>query len=410
MSDLPLHTSTSDFGVIENCLSIGDRKLTDIVREAGGTPLYIYVQSMIEARIAHLRTHLPSTVKIHYAMKANPHRDIVHLVSTLVDGIDVASAGELEVALTTNTPRAEISFAGPGKRPAEIDAAVAAGIVLNLESETELTRAAASARRLNRRAKVAVRVNPAFELKGSGMRMSGGSKPFGIDSERVPELLRSMSTLEVDFQGFHIFSGSQNLSAPAICETQSRAVELAIELAKHAPVPPRFVNVGGGFGIPMFPGDKPLDIAPIGAHLEVLVRTLSQEITGCDLVVELGRYIVGEAGIYVCEVIDKKISRGQTYLVADGGLHHHLALSGNFGQVIRRNYPVLIGNRVFSDDMESTSVVGPLCTPLDILADKMSLPRAEIGDLVVVFQSGAYGFSASPQGFLSHPAPREILL
>jgi diaminopimelate decarboxylase len=226
----------------------------------------------------------------------------------------------------------------------------------------------------------------------------------------VPDVLRSMSALDVEFQGFHIFSGSQNLSAPAICETQSRAVDLAIELAKFAPMPPRFVNIGGGFGIPMFPGDKPLDIAPIGAPLGALVGALRQQIPACDLVVELGRYIVGEAGLYVCEVIDKKVSRGQTYLVADGGLHHHLALSGNFGQVIRRNYPVLIGNRVFSDDTESTSIVGPLCTPLDILADKMSLPRAEIGDLIAVFQSGAYGFSASPRGFLSHPEPIETLI
>lgn len=410
MNDLPLHTAIHGFDVIDNCLAIDGRKLTHIVRDAGHTPLYLYVGSIIDQRIKHLRSHLPSGVKIHYAMKANPNRDVVHRIAPLVDGIDVASAGELSVALTTNTPRSEISFAGPGKRQIEIDAAVAAGIVLNLESETELERAAASSQRLGKHAKVAIRVNPAFELKGSGMRMSGGPKPFGIDAERVPEVLRSLSTLPVEFAGFHVFTGSQNLSATAICEAQTRSVELALELANDAPEPPRFVNIGGGFGIPYFPGDKPLDIAPIGAHLKSLVGVLHQRLPHSDLVVELGRYIVGESGVYVCEVVDRKVSRGQTYLIADGGLHHHLALSGNFGQVIRRNYPLLIGNRVNAAETEPTSIVGPLCTPLDILADKMELPHAQIGDLVAVFQSGAYGFSASPHGFLSHPGPIEVLI
>ena len=410
MTALPLHTTIHGFDVIDNCLAVNGRKITDIVPDIGEAPAYVYVGSIIEARIRHLRSNLPADVKIHYAMKANPHRDVVQFIAPLVDGIDVASAGELEVALTTNTPRSEISFAGPGKRPVEIDAAVAAGIVLNIESETELARAADASRRLKRRAQVAVRVNPAFELKGSGMRMSGGPKPFGVDAERVPAMLRSLSTLEVEFVGFHIFTGSQNLHAEAICESQSRSLELAIELARHAPSPPKFINVGGGFGIPYFPGDKPLDIAPIGLHLKGLVGELKQQLPDCDLVVELGRYIVGEAGCYVCQVVDRKISREQTFLITNGGMHHHLALSGNFGQVIRRNYPVLIGNRVLSDETESTSVVGPLCTPLDILADKMTLPRAVIGDLIVVFQSGAYGFTSSPHRFLSHPEPRELLL
>ncbi len=410
MMELPVHTTIQGFDVIDNCLSIDGRKLTDVVHEVGHTPLYLYVGSIIRARIDHLRAQLPAGVKIHYAMKANPCADVVHLVAPLVDGMDVASAGELDIALTTNTPRTDISFAGPGKRQVEIDAAVAAGIVLNLESATEMERAADAARRLNKRARVAVRVNPAFELKGSGMRMSGGPKPFGIDSERVPHLLRSLTTSHFEFMGFHIFTGSQNLNADAICDAQSRSLELAIELTRDAPSSPRFINIGGGFGIPYFPGDKPLDIRPIGAHLKTLVGRLHQELPACDLVVELGRYIVGEAGVYVCRVVDRKISRGQTFLVADGGLHHHLAVSGNFGQVIRRNYPVLIGNRVFDADMESTSVVGPLCTPLDILADKMLLPVADIDDLIVVFQSGAYGFSASPRSFLSHPEPLEVMI
>jgi diaminopimelate decarboxylase len=405
-----LHTSIEGFEVADDCLCIDGRKLIDIVQDAAQTPVYIYARSLIDARIQRLRRHIPAAVKIHYAMKANPHPDIVQFIAPLVDGIDVASEGELRVALTTDTAHANISFAGPGKRPSEIQFAVRSGIVLNVESPTELARIVASARELGTRAPVAIRVNPAFELKGSGMRMSGGPKPFGIDAECVPEMLRTFDTSNLEFVGFHIFTGSQNLNASAICEAQSRSVELAIELSRHAPTTPKIVNVGGGFGIPYFPGDKPLDIAPIGSHLGELVGVLQQRLPGADLVVELGRYIVGEAGIFVCRVIDRKVSRGQTYLITDGGFHHHLAATGNFGQVIRRNYPVLVGNRVAVGEVESVCVVGPLCTPLDILADKMAMPHAEIGDLIVVFQSGAYGFSASPRSFLSHPEPLELVI
>ncbi len=170
------------------------------------------------------------------------------------------------------------------------------------------------------------------------------------------------------------------------------------------------LNIGGGFGIPYFPSDVPLDLAPISHNLAALLERAKRALPNAEIVIELGRYLVGEAGIYVCRVIDRKVSRGQVFLVTDGGLHHHLAASGNFGQVLRKNYPVLIGNRVRGSAREIASVVGPLCTPLDLLADRMDLAKAEEGDLVVVLQSGAYGFTASPLGFLSHPAPREILV
>jgi diaminopimelate decarboxylase len=172
----------------------------------------------------------------------------------------------------------------------------------------------------------------------------------------------------------------------------------------------RSLNIGGGFGIPYFPGDAPLDLAPIGANLRSLLERAARALPGATIVTELGRYLVGEAGIYVCRVIDRKVSRGQTFLVTDGGLHHHLAASGNFGQVLRKNYTVLIGNKVRGEEQEVASVVGPLCTPLDLLADRVELAKADEGDLVVVLQSGAYGITASPLGFLSHPPPREVLV
>jgi diaminopimelate decarboxylase len=257
---------------------------------------------------------------------------------------------------------------------------------------------------------VAIRVNPDFELKASGMRMSGGPKQFGIDAEQVPGVLKRVGDLDVDFEGFHIFSGSQNLDGNAIADAETKSLELALQLSIHAPRPPRFINLGGGFGIPYFPGDKPVDLAPVRAALDAAQARLDRTYPASTIVIELGRYIVGEAGLYVCQVIDRKISRGQVFLVTDGGLHHHLAASGNFGQVLRKNYPVLVGTRVQGATREVASVVGPLCTPLDLLADRMEMGRAEPGDLVVVFQSGAYGATASPINFLSHPPVVELLI
>jgi diaminopimelate decarboxylase len=335
---------------------------------------------------------------------------LVGFMAQLVDGIDVASAGELKVALDAGANAREISFAGPGKRQAELRQAVAAGVLINVESFREVGELARFADQLQLPARVAVRVNPDFELKGSGMKMGGGAKQFGVDAEQIPALLAAIGSAGLQFEGFHLFAGSQNLKADSICEAQQKSYELALRLAADAPSPVRFLNLGGGFGIPYFPGEQRLDLATIGANLAQLAARAGADLPAAELVIELGRYLVGEAGIYVARVVDRKVSRGQTYLVVDGGLNHHLSASGNFGQVIRKNYPVAIGNRIDSTEKEISSVVGPLCTPLDLLADRMELPVAQAGDLVVIFQSGAYGASASPHGFLGHPAPVEVLV
>jgi diaminopimelate decarboxylase len=406
----PSHAPLAHLKVVDDRLQVNGIPADRLVHRAGRTPLYAYDRGAIDARIAHLRHHLPLEVHLHYAIKANPMPAVVQHLARLVDGLDVASAGELRVALDTGLAAERISFAGPGKGEAELMQAVAAGVIVNLESERELEAIARCGTALGIRPEFAVRVNPDFELKSSGMKMGGGPKQFGVDSEQVPALLSRARHLGVRFVGFHIFSGSQNLKPESIVEAQQKSVELAFRLAEFAPAPVRLLNIGGGFGIPYFPGDKPLDIEPIGRNLHDLVTIARRKLPEAQLVVELGRYIIGEAGVYVCRVIDRKISRGEVFLVTDGGLHHHLAASGNFGQVIRKNYPVVIANKVAGDERETASVVGPLCTPLDLLADRMDLAKAEVGDLVAVLQSGAYGVTASPLGFLSHPAPVEILV
>lgn len=407
---VPSHTSMNQFAIDGDQLVVGGMPLSRLAERVGQTPFYAYDRGLLLSRVAELRAVLPDCIKIHFAMKANPMPAVVGYMSKLVDGVDIASAGELTVALNAGAKPHEISFAGPGKRESELRQAVAAGVLINVESFREIDILANISEELTLPARVAVRVNPDFELKSSGMKMGGGPKQFGIDAERVPELLTRIGEKRLTFEGFHLFSGSQSLKAESICEAQKKSYELALALSRQAPSAVSFLNLGGGFGIPYFPGEQRLDITPISNNLHQLADRAKHDFPGASLVIELGRYLVGEAGIYVSRVIDRKISRGQTFLIVDGGLHHHLSVSGNFGQVIRKNYPVAIGNRMATRDTENTTIVGPLCTPLDILAEQMTLAVAKPGDLVVVFQSGAYGATASPQRFLGHPEVVEVLV
>lgn len=406
----PVHAPMDQFQSADGELLIGGIPLRRLAERVGQTPFYAYDRGLLTRRVTELRAALPAGIKIHFAMKANPMPAVVDHMARLVDGIDVASARELKIALDSGANPRDISFAGPGKRHEELRQAVAAGILINIESFREVAELAAIRQESGWPVRVAVRVNPDFELKSSGMKMGGGPKQFGVDAERVPELLADIGSAGLAFEGFHLFAGSQNLRPEAIVEAQRKCFDLAVRLAEATPAPVKFLNLGGGFGIPYFPGEQRLDLTSIGANLKTIADEAADKFPGAEIVIELGRYLVGEAGVYVCSIVDRKDSRGHTFLIADGGLHHHLSASGNFGQVIRKNYPVSIGNRIGESANENVSVVGPLCTPLDILADRMQLPVAQPGDLVVVFQSGAYGASASPQTFLDHPRVVEILV
>ncbi len=406
---LPIHIER-DLEVRNDELIIDGKSVSEIVAQAGSTPLYIYSRECLQQRLDDLRALMPPAMRLSYSVKANPHPELLNFIAQGVDGLDVASGGELQRALAAGMPGESISFAGPGKSDDELMAAHAARVLVCIESSNELRRLERIARAAGRPAAVLVRVNANFELRASGMKMSSGAKPFGIDSELVPALLASIDQEAIDFRGFHFFAGSQCLESSALSECLSAGCSLLADLSKGAPRMPRLFLFGGGFGVPYFPGDKALQVGDLGSLLENLAQQAARELPGAELQLELGRYIVAEAGFYVAKVIDRKHSRGRVFLVVDGGMNHHLAATGNLGQVIRRDYPVLIGNRVQGRKREKLSVVGPLCTPIDLLADQMDLANADTGDLVVVLQSGAYGLSASPIGFLSHPPAREVLL
>ena len=410
MKAKPLGPIPHGYSAIDGELAIGGQTTTILCARAGQTPLFVYSSDMLKERIASLRNAMPDDLSIHFAMKANPYAPLLELMAGMVDGLDIASGGELTLALAAGMDASKISFAGPGKRDEELRSAIEAGVTINLESEGEADRAIAISKDVGKQARLAVRVNPDFDLKGSGMRMGGGAKPFGVDEGLVVPLVTKIIAARAHWRGFHIFAGSQALSADAVIETQAQTIALAARLAGEIGQAPEHVNLGGGFGIPYFPGDKPIDTGAIGNALTERFKSLPNILSGTKFAIELGRYLVGEAGVYLTKIVDRKISHGQTFLVTDGGLHHQLAASGNFGTVIKRNYPAAIATRFQENETEIATIVGCLCTPLDQLAVSAELPRAEVGDIVAIFCAGAYGASASPSAFLGQGPALEMLV
>ena len=397
------------FEAIDGELAIGGQKASVLVSDHG-SPLFVYSTERLDTRMTQLRAAMPDRLNVHYAMKANPFPPLLRHMIGLVDGIDIASGGELGMALDAGAAPHDISFAGPGKRDAELEQAIKAGVTINIESPGECDRALQISAAVGHRARLAIRVNPDFDLKGSGMKMGGGAKPFGMDIALVAPTVKKLLDAGADWRGFHIFAGSQALSADAIIETQARTLELAGRLATTVGHSPSHINLGGGFGIPYFPGDEQLDIVKVGKALTDQFEQLPDILASTQFAIELGRYLVGESGVYLTQIVDRKESQGQIFLVTDGGLHHQLAASGNFGTVVRRNYPAVIASRFDEEPVETVSIVGCLCTPLDRLSDNAAMPEASVGDVVAIFCAGAYGATASPANFLGQGPAKEILV
>ncbi len=406
----PLGPIPPDFETRDGELVIAGMRASELADKAGDTPLFVYSAERLRRRVSSLRAAMPDRLSIHYAMKANPFAPLLSLMIELVDGIDIASDGELAKALAAGADAQKISFAGPGKRDRELAQAIDAGVTLNIESANEARRAIAIADASGTRANMAVRVNPEFDLRGSGMRMGGGAKPFGVDAANVPALVRDIIASGAHWHGFHVYAGSQALDAGAIIDAQRQTLELVAHLSDMIGTPPPHVNLGGGFGIPYFPKDEPVDIERVGNAMAGEFADLPDALKNTDFAIELGRWLVGEAGVYLTRIVDRKESHGELYLVTDGGLHHQLAASGNFGTVVRRNYPVAIATQFDAEPAETASIVGCLCTPLDRLADKAAFPKAQIGDLVAIFCAGAYGATASPADFLGQDRAIEMLV
>ena len=396
----------------ERELRVGGASIREIA-DKFGTPLFVYDASVLDRKWAQLRETLPPEFSICYSVKANPNRTILRRFLDKGAGLEVASAGELAQALAAGCPPDRVLFAGPGKTESELEAALAAGIgEIHVESSLEARRLIQVAHRLGVRARAGLRVNPGVEVQGGAMRMGGKPAPFGVDEESLDEVTDTLlADSAVDFRGLHIFSGTQILDATVLVNQYRRGIDIARRLAARLGRPLATLDFGGGLGVPYFATESPLDMHKLREQLQALMAEIEgdRRLAGTRFLVEPGRYLVAEAGVYVARVNDIKVSRGKTFYILDGGMNHHLAASGNLGQVIKRNFPLAVLNRLGEPASQSVDVVGPLCTPLDTLARDAALARAEVGDLVGIFQSGAYGLSASPLGFLSHPTPAEVL-
>ncbi len=398
-------------------LLIAGQAVSDLVARSGGSPVYLISRQIVGRRLARLRDALPPRVRIFYAIKANPMPELLRFMGPLVDGFDVASGGELAQALAAGCPADRISFAGPGKTDAELEAAVRAGAILTAESMRQVERLVDIGRRCGRPARLALRVNPDLQLRGAGMRMGGGPSAFGIDQEAVPQAIAQAARLGQPVEGLHFFFGSQILRGEFIAQAMRQCAETAMEwIEQGLPAPLSWINLGGGFGVPYFPGEQHPDLAPVAEVLAWAADALAARSAGTELRIELGRYLVAEAGVYACRVLEMKDSRGKRFAVVDGGMHHLQAATGTFGQVIRRNYPIAVadagaGTAAIDGEVPAVlDVVGPLCTPLDCLGRDVMLPGCDEGSILCVFRSGAYGASASPADFLGHPHVREVLV
>lgn len=404
---------TRNFGASSGELSIGGISVSRIVAQYG-TPLFIYSGDMLDRKWTLLRKTLPNRFLIYYSVKANPNRAILKHFLRKGCGLEIASGGEFQQAMAAGCSPENIVFAGPGKTEAELELVLASRVgEIHAESPLEIERIAEISRRLAVRAYVALRVNPSGEAQGGAMRMGGRSTPFGIDEEALDLVLdRVLSDPAIEFRGIHLFTGTQILDYSVLLTQYRKGLEIAHRVANRLQGPLHTVDFGGGLGIPYFPGEQELDMEGLRDGLVKLLTEFTDEafLAETQFIVEPGRYLVAEAGVYVARVNDIKVSRGKKYLVLDGGMNHHLAASGNLGQVIKRNFPMAILNRLDSKAQDAVDIVGPLCTPLDTLARDVWLPLCEPGDLVGVFQSGAYARTASPLSFLSHPTPPEVLV
>ncbi|MGE3818646.1 MAG: type III PLP-dependent enzyme [Isosphaeraceae bacterium] len=402
------HFGESGGELLVDGLRIGD------VAAQFGTPLFVYDLGVVGGQLQALRTALPPPFEICYSVKANPNLGLLRFLVARGCGLEIASQGELAAATAAGCPAQRILFAGPGKTEDELDAALAAGVgEIHVESRTEAVRLGTLARRRTTRARIALRVNPGAAVEGGGLRMGGKPAPFGIDEDQLEEVVRTVEAEPaLDLVGLHLYMGTQILDHELLLRQYTEGLEIAGRLQRRLGRRLETIDFGGGYGVPYFGHERPLDLEQFGRRLAPWARdaTSRPEFAATRFVVEPGRFLVAEAGLYVTRVTDVKVSRGKKFVIVDGGMHHHLAASGNLGQTIKRNFPVALLDGLGRSNREPVDVVGPLCTPLDVLARAVPLPPVAIGDLIGVFQSGAYGRSASPLGFLSRSSPAEVIV
>jgi diaminopimelate decarboxylase len=386
------------------------------IAERYGSPFYLYHGEMITDRVRRVRGALGGDVEVTYSVKANPNLAVCQLIAReQLTGAEVASSGELVVTRAAGFEPEDIVFAGPAKTDDELRRSVEEGIfAVNVESLNEINRLAAVAEAAGKKMGVGLRVNPAQQLMGSGMRMGGTVGQFGLDQTDLAEAVkRTLAHPDhLTLRGIHVYTATQVFDVDALVEHCRNIFEVALETADLSGEPLEMIDFGGGFGVPYFEKTEEFDLERFGeGYGELLSHYRSDpRLAGCRFVFELGRYLVADAGVYVTRVVDVKGMKGKTFATTDGGMNHHLTATGNMGQVFRKAYPLLNLTRDAEPGEEGVAVAGPCCTPLDLFGNNIPIAEPGPGDLLGVFYSGAYGYSASNLGFLSHPTPAEVLV
>ncbi|MCB4858143.1 type III PLP-dependent enzyme [Sphingobium sp. PNB] len=380
--------------------------------ERFGTPCFIYAADAIEERIARLHEVFRSRFTLSFAVKSNPNPAMLAWLNGRIGHLDISSIGEMRLALGAGWDASRISFTGPAKRVEELREAMAAGLgLLVVESVREARAADAIARSMGRKQPVLVRIAPDSLPRGFGDHMAGRPSPFGIDQEDADSALAEIRALPaLSVVGLHIYSGTQCLKAEAVVENYRAFLTIFRRLCANHDLMPEKLVFGSGLGIPYHDGDAPLDLPAvadaIGPELDRLV--MDPRFRQSGLMLELGRYLVAEAGYFLTRIVSTKESRGTRIAICDGGMNNHLPASGHFGMVVRRNYRMhKLGGQ---GPREKIDIVGPLCTSIDRLASAVELPHVEEGDVIAVHQSGAYGLTASPFHFISHAPPAELMV
>jgi diaminopimelate decarboxylase len=391
-------------------LMIGGRPVEELVAEARGTPLFAYDNNIVGTQLAALRAAMPDGLAVYYSVTANPYEPLLNFLGRYVEGFRVVSSGELEHLKRAGLAGIPMTFAGPGKRDDELEAGIAAGATISVESEGEARRAILAGERVGIQPKIAVRVNPPFTIDNGRVAMGARPTPFGVDAERVPALVHGLIEAGVDWRGLHIFAAAQSLNDSALIQAHKAIIACAGEIADMLALPVPELNLGGGFDVPSLAGEEPLDIYRMARALHETLRTGPELLATTRLSLELGRWLVGESGVYLSRVLDRTESCGETFLTTDGGGHHLARATGCLLEHNHGNYPIAVANRYGAPADEQVTVTGCLATPFDVLGEEVMLPHAEPGDLIAIFCAGAYGLTASPQAWESRPAAREILV
>lgn len=382
--------------------------INSIVNEVG-TPLFVYDSETIKERYNYLRDNLPKEVDIFYAMKANANIAIIKQLVSLGTGVEVASEGEIYACKKIGVDPKNIVFAGPAKTDKDLEMAIDMGIyAINAESIGEIRRINSIAKSKNVVMDIELRINPLFEVAGAAVNMGGGSKKFGIDSESVGDVINEARELKnINLQGIHIFAGTGIQDSDGFLSNLENCFVLGQEINdKHFKV--ESIDIGGGIGIPYSDSDSELSIEGISQKITAMIDKYSFiKDNNTRIIAEPGRYLVGQCGVYITEVIDRKHSRGKDYLLVDGGAQHLLrpALIG----VSQPTFNISKGSE--QDNLQKFDLGGSLCTSIDFLGKDLDLPKnSEVGDYIGVFCAGAYGYAESMPLFLSHDVAAEVLV